>query len=177
VSEPDAHARPRFPWVALTLCVASVGAAAWLWMEYSYVWDVTPHDIVAGTPPSGQGGWVGRFVSVRCRARTINPAGSRIFLWWTDPSIPEGHGGVFPIEVITGQDPRADQQTEWIGRIVHQTDTYLFLAVDTTRSRLTGASIAGLVVGAMGVFVFTTAFLHWCRQRRPHSEQDAETTS
>jgi len=164
---------PRFPYVAALLCAACLGAAVWLWMEYSYVWDVTPHDIVAGTPPSGQGGWVGCFVSVRCRARTINPAGTRIFLWWTDSSISERHGGVFPIEVITGLDPRADQQTEWTGRIVHQTDNYLFLAVDTTRSRFTGASIAGLVVGAMGVFVFTVALRHWLNERRAFREEAA----
>ena len=32
-------------------------------------------------------------------------------------------------------------------------------------SRFTGASIAGLVVGAMGVFVFTVALRHWLRER------------
>ena len=33
-------------------------------------------------------------------------------------------------------------------------------------SRFTGASIAGLVVGAMGVFVFSVALRHWLNQRR-----------
>ena len=39
-------------------------------------------------------------------------------------------------------------------------------AVDARRSRFTGASIAGLVVGAMGVFVFTVALRHWLWERR-----------
>ncbi|MHC4200860.1 MAG: hypothetical protein ACYSU0_12785 [Planctomycetota bacterium] len=44
------------------------------------------------------------------------------------------------------------------------------ICLDTTASRFTGASIAGLVVGAMGVFVFAAAFLHWRRQRRRHRD-------
>jgi len=40
------------------------------------------------------------------------------------------------------------------------------IAIDTTASRFHGASIAGLVVGAMGVFVFTVALRHWLNQRR-----------
>ena len=39
------------------------------------------------------------------------------------------------------------------------------LAVDTTVSRFHGASIAGLVVGAMGVFVFSVALRHWLGER------------
>ncbi|MHC4503115.1 MAG: hypothetical protein ACYTFI_07410 [Planctomycetota bacterium] len=35
------------------------------------------------------------------------------------------------------------------------------LVVDLTSGRFHGASIAGLVVGAMGVFVFTAALRHW----------------
>ncbi|MHC4199984.1 MAG: hypothetical protein ACYSU0_08340, partial [Planctomycetota bacterium] len=40
------------------------------------------------------------------------------------------------------------------------------LVVDATASRFTGASVAGLVVGAMGVFVFTVALRHWLGERR-----------
>jgi hypothetical protein len=48
---------------------------------------------------------------------------------------------------------------------------YRFVVVDAAASRLTAQSIAGLVVGAMGVFVFAVAFRHWVRQRRAFSEQ------
>jgi hypothetical protein len=37
--------------------------------------------------------------------------------------------------------------------------------VNENASRLHGASIAGLVVGAMGVFVFTVALRHWLGER------------
>ena len=46
-----------------------------------------------------------------------------------------------------------------------------FIAVDARRSRFHGASIAGLVVGAMGVFVFTVALRHWLRERRKFREE------
>ena len=45
------------------------------------------------------------------------------------------------------------------------------ISILTTASRFTGASIAGLVVGAMGVFVFTVALRHWLRERRKFREQ------
>jgi hypothetical protein len=54
----------------------------------------------------------------------------------------------------------ARPNTSW-GHVVH---------VDTTASRWHGASIAGLVVGAMGVFVFTVALRHWLGERRRFRE-------
>jgi len=38
--------------------------------------------------------------------------------------------------------------------------------IDATASRFHGATIAGLVVGAMGVFVLTVALRHWLGERR-----------
>jgi hypothetical protein len=43
--------------------------------------------------------------------------------------------------------------------------------LDAGAGRLHGASVAGLVVGAMGVFVFTVALRHWLRERRAFSEE------
>jgi len=40
-------------------------------------------------------------------------------------------------------------------------------------SRFTGASIAGLVVGAMGVFVFSVALRHWLKERKAIVVQEA----
>jgi hypothetical protein len=37
-------------------------------------------------------------------------------------------------------------------------------------SRFTGASVAGLVVGAMGAFVFAVALRHWLGERRRFRE-------
>jgi hypothetical protein len=40
------------------------------------------------------------------------------------------------------------------------------LSVDEGSGRLHGASVAGLVVGAMGVFVFVVALRHWLREKK-----------
>ncbi|GAF89556.1 unnamed protein product, partial [marine sediment metagenome] len=47
------------------------------------------------------------------------------------------------------------------------------IAVLLPVGRWTGASIAGLVVGAMGVFVFAMAVRHWLRERRAVTELEA----
>ncbi|MHC4202517.1 MAG: hypothetical protein ACYSU0_21205, partial [Planctomycetota bacterium] len=36
---------PRFPYVAALLCAACVGMAGYLWMRYSYAWDVGPEQM------------------------------------------------------------------------------------------------------------------------------------
>jgi hypothetical protein len=42
------------------------------------------------------------------------------------------------------------------------------------RGRLVPECIAGLVVGAMGMFVFTVALRHWLRERRRFREEARE---
>jgi hypothetical protein len=49
--------------------------------------------------------------------------------------------------------------------------TPVTLAVDATASRFHPASIAGLVVGAMGAFVFAVALGHWLGERRRLREE------
>jgi hypothetical protein len=44
------------------------------------------------------------------------------------------------------------------------------LCIDTTASRFTGASVAGLVIGAMGASVFAVALRHWLGERRRFRE-------
>lgn len=70
VSEPGKM--PRFPFVAAALCAACVGVAGWMWMRYSYAWDVTVKRLMAGDascPASSLqqleiGRWVGTYVRV-----------------------------------------------------------------------------------------------------------------
>ncbi len=66
-----------------------------------------------------------------------------------------------------------NREVEFVGRFIRHdglpggSETPLqHVVVDTTASRFTGASIAGLVVGAMGVFVFAVALRHWLGERR-----------
>ena len=53
------------------------------------------------------------------------------------------------------------------GRVVY--DPPLGVVVDTRSGRLTGAAVAGLVVGAMGVFIFGLYLRRWLLERRAHA--------
>ena len=73
-----------------------------------------------------------------------------------------------------------NEDAEFIGRIrVVQAEVditpgaklhYRICMLDTATPRFHGASIAGLVVGAMGVFVFAVALRHWLGARRESRE-------
>jgi hypothetical protein len=62
---------------------------------------------------------------------------------------------------------------EFVGRVALHHD-HRPLGIDTTASRFTGATIAGLVVGAMGAFVFGAALGHWLNRRRAFGAQAPE---
>ncbi|MHC5054819.1 MAG: hypothetical protein ACYTKD_08885 [Planctomycetota bacterium] len=78
--------------------------------------------------------------------------------WVTIKGLPEG---VSP-EIVHG---RVVAETR-IGSV-----SMRFLGVDAAASRWTGASVAGLVVGAMGIFIFALHLRRWMRVRGP--KQDA----
>jgi hypothetical protein len=178
---------PRFPYVGALLCAACIGASVWAWMRYSYAWEVTPEEIDIHSPleevfdhaligqyiqlsdaPGGcpvpefshvlidEGRDSGRPACVYAVPGNANPGG----MPWAYVVLPVGAGG-------SARQPfkgRVCVATFMVGTREHTFDT---LAADTTASRWHGASIAGLVVGAMGVFVFTAALRHWlgeCRE-------------
>ena len=72
-----------------------------------------------------------------------------------------------PVRITSDEWANRSARLFWNGRVVEHPRG---LAVDTTASRWHGASIAGLVVGAMGVFVFTAALGHWLGERRKFRE-------
>ncbi len=69
--------------------------------------------------------------------------------------------------------PRQGTTASYVGRLTwwqwnpDEPDGTLFIPVlDTTEGRWHAASISGLVVGAMGVFIFGLAVRHWLKKRR-----------
>ncbi|MHC4199474.1 MAG: hypothetical protein ACYSU0_05740 [Planctomycetota bacterium] len=189
---PDDRARPpRFPCVAALLCAGCLGAAAWTWMLYSYAWRLAPSDIFAVEilPEGGlQQTWShpGTFVRVRGRLQAVDdPA-------WSYHSVPDQDWTVSDKTLLLG-DPKGfvfapfetnSEARRHVGRSATLTGRvrmgkYFWSpqssssgpTLDTAASRFTGASIAGLVVGAMGVFVFTVALRHWLGERRQFREE------
>jgi hypothetical protein len=185
----DDPAKPlRFPYVAAFLCAVCLGAAACTWMLYSYAWPVAPSDIhaLAVLPEGGlQQSWchIQGFVCVRGRLQAVDdprwyyhseqeklPSPPDRTLLLGDPK-----GFVFVVYKSKSEARRhVGRPATLRGRVLIRGDHLLpryAPVLDTTASRWHGGSIAGLVVGAMGVFVFSAALRHWLGERRKFREE------
>ncbi len=168
-AEPD-RKPPRFPYVAALLCAACIGAAAWTWMRYSYCWDIT--EWTTQQHKGEKGGWPDQaYASLTGRVEYIrdyrDPEGFGVItLMWTCETGSNGDDIKVkdPTVFHLGQTASVRGRAH-LGYSEQDGEAYLYW-LDTYASRLHGASIAGLVVGAMGVFVFTVALRHWLNQRR-----------
>jgi hypothetical protein len=131
-----------------------------MWMAYSYAWRIVPDDLGICEPD----GYV-RLRAVVDDAGDAGPGEGRSMLLVTAPAC--SNVGVF-VKVPRGSRWVTGGSITFTGRAVQREgDTVSqYLMVDTTRSRLHPASIAGLVVGAWGTFVFLAAFLHWRRRSK-----------
>ena len=173
---------PRFPYVAALLCVACLGAAAWTWMRYSYCWDVTLLDTMGEHPRSVAGPLDGRYALIRGRVRRVVSGVPRttrgpdsLYPVKTVAHLPwildlDSLHGTISVRVRAPYKRRFERGSELVllGRL---RQTGGSLSLDKTASRFHGASVAGLVVGAMGVFVFTVALRHWLGERRKFREE------
>ena len=184
---------PRFPYVAAALCAACVGAAAWSWMRYSYRLDVTPRMFHQGKVPDRAyirlRGKLVYFQHPSQPNKNVLTHAARYVRWVEHTSKPDDAAifpgdpclGVYVSEEHQGTDyfvaimggVRWDEFTDhvcWEGRAEVNSPAefgrIVFAYMRRGASRLHGASIAGLVVGAMGVFVFAVALRHWLGERR-----------
>jgi hypothetical protein len=172
VRDTDRGPFRRFPWVQLVFCVACLGAAAWLLLAYSYCWDVTDRFLLMDGPSLGLGTLAGRYVEVRKRPDSdiswsstyycdVAPYGEHALP--RDVVFVEHDLRIFNIITHMGEGSQASSRPGWRGRVVPLTRGGY--AIDTTRSRLHPASAAGLVVGAMGAFIFGLYLRRWLRER------------
>ena len=160
---------PRFPIVGALLCAACLGAAVWTWMRYSYVWDMTLAEYRRSPRRVTGGRWDAWPCNAYVRVGGVLQPG---------PVVGDDRPGrLFFYSFLTSRyDPRSSSvlvashnrsdlvvnslQFQLVcGRVRGKPHGILHLYIDA--HRLHGASIAGLVVGAMGVFVFTVALRHW----------------
>ena len=176
-TEGNAARPPRFPYVAAALCAACVGAAAWTWMGYSYAWEMR----LDGRPAR----WDGYYVCLQGQVHKatrgpIRLLGSRRS---PQPFIPSpadrvvvGFGltrnkGDIPVLALREPEapiPHTGIHGAFLGRVsvLGSAGSPDVVYVDNMRSRFTWQSITGLVVGAVGVFVFAFFLVRWLRRRR-----------
>ncbi len=168
---------PRFPYVGALLCAACLGAAAWLPLRYWTVLDVTVPELSAPHPASHRRQrYLGRYVRVQIpfwypnAMELPDPDGTVLLqIIWDD--WPETNGRIRINLRIDRSGPSPETTSTHSvcsGRVTHYKDN---LVLDTTASRFHPAGIAGLVVGAMGAFVFTVALRHWLGERRKFREE------
>ena len=136
-------------------------------MRYSYCWDVTPRSLFGEKGLVGREHWPDRAYVRLPGPQTWNRveggdiAYPRRFLMLGCPL----HRGRY----CPGP-PRCKPE-EWLGRVMvfsvlEDANVRWEAEIDATASHFHPASIAGLLVGAMGVFVFAVALRHWLGQRR-----------
>jgi hypothetical protein len=134
-------------------------------MRYSYAWDVTPQEVYDGFNAGDQRGWQARYVLMELNAplRDALSGDDEVVSFLAD----EKRGvivfvrGTFHMEE-NRSDP-AEVHGPLYGRVIRYAVT--MVQMDTLTSRFHPASIAGLVVGAMGAFVFAAALRHWLGER------------
>ena len=173
-SGPGPHA--RFPWVQLVFCIACFTMTAWTWLRYSYAWRV-PTQYMSHEAATGwlrqryvsfdgvvTGPWQhGRYRGLHVTGTRIGPP-TRIMVHRSDSapawSPEKGRLQHFLGRIWPPESYRPSNEFGGIGGF--RCDT----VVDTTASRFHPASVAGLVVGAMGVFVFALYLRRWLTERR-----------
>jgi len=180
----------RFPYAAAVLACAAIGLAVWLWMRFSYAWDVTPEQLWPGEPfahvsfedlyqpPSASeeaspsipsnATLAGRYARLTEGAAAPDRRGaSRAVAQWVWVRGADGmdqHVSVAPGSVL-------------FGRVVwarHRYDIYWPrpLGLDAAASRFTGASVAGIVVAAWCSFVFGLTLRRWLIDHRARLDAD-----
>jgi len=179
----DASPFRRFPWVQLVFCLACLGTSGLVAVSYSTTWDTTIAEV--RSTPIDANPWIGRYV----RLHTPNERWGwmRGHHWpqepghyglldrngigkeWSPETImfirasrdPDDHEPLYELEDRMADDGYLE------GRIKIDPDRIAWpLWLDTTASRFHPASIAGLVVGAMGCFIFGLYLRRWLAARR-----------
>jgi S-formylglutathione hydrolase FrmB len=132
-------------------------------MRYSYCWDVTAEDLHEAKPLAGLASWDGSHV--RFHGGKMSPEYSDVSVQPHQYWYRAGYNWDYHV-LVTSTD-HAEVGTPSLpaalGRVANKDGTII---VDRTQGRITGQSVAGLVVGAMGALVFACAVRHWQRERR-----------
>ena len=174
MSDPAPSPFRRFPWLQLAFCIACLAMTAWTWMRYSYAWEVTPEDFwkkdlveINGrlVPQTPDGTYDGRYVRLH---GIVSDNGTGIAYGWLPRTQAFGEWGYVNIE-LPGKDSLAqymDRSGSVYGRLCSGAGVAGWPTVDMNASRFHGASIAGLVVGAMGCLIFGLYLSRWLRERK-----------
>jgi len=182
----------RFPWVQLAFCLACLTMTAWTWMRYSYAWEFSRSDcerarLYIGVYDGRQTAHVfrprwpyGRYTVVRGTATEPFGVLENGVYYIHAPGDDEILATVRlhePADAPVGGKTMDGESKAFCGRLTapwHEAGPFIatsnrfasLLVIDTTASRFHPASIAGIVVGAMGCLIFGLYLRRWLRERR-----------
>ncbi len=157
--------RPRFPWAQFVFCLACLGMAAYTWMRYSYCWQHTPADLGFTQSETMEGA----YVRVRGRPAIVGNAEDYKGVYAWEVRLSDGLHSVNVLTPGSNTPVFATETVEYAGRVVRSKwaevvgPKYL---VDGRASRFHAASVAGLVVGMMGVLIFWLHLRQWLGGKR-----------
>lgn len=158
-------------------CLACLSMAAWTWMRYSYCWELFPSEMSLRNShfvwpdrayirigPTDVHGRLKRFAAQNTFFHK-EPGASTAESWGITDDTPLHLQAPDEVECLRGRlvffgftdDER---------HVLDLSDAETHFLIDTTSHRLTGQSVAGLVVGAMGCFIFGLYLRRWLRKRR-----------
>ncbi len=163
-----------FPWLQLVFCLACLSMTGWTWMRYSYAWSIRTDDLVSPVCD-------GQYVVLDVREKGIRvlltadyegnvstqllkdgaqgpPVGFRILGVMVPGGMADAGGAETFMAIRLGPTLK--------GRLLAPTSWDYSPSLDVSASRFHGASIAGLVVGAMGCFIFGLYLRAWLRETR-----------
>ena len=165
----------------------------WTWMRYSYAWGVTPSVLIRDSEDADSSPWHGAYISlcgdvweagVPCDSLPRRYWGLQVGEGQRKVRLSRAHappGGSFhdlpasaryadSVNVGMYAQQREGLQFDgpWLGRV--DVSSHM-IHVDTEDGRFTGESVAGLVVGAMGCFIFGLYLRAWLRERKALASQ------
>jgi len=154
----------RFPYVQLVFCAACLAMTAWTWMRYSYAWDFRVQDVWTVEGASGEAS-----PRLTCEDRYTAMSGTVLQTWSPEEVVLLAYeDGPMRTVIVLGPHERLHEgdAVSFRGRMAVTDSGYFSPSVNTAASRFHPASIAGLVVGAMGCFIFGLYLRRWLRERK-----------
>jgi hypothetical protein len=172
---PAPRRRARFPYARVALASVGVLLSSWLWVGESWRFDVTPRELLEGSPGWGwKGGWAGRYVrlphepSHRIVDRVSESTITGVYCATFSPA--RGNTRVWtraPMWVLLEEDAAQG----FSGRVDHSTVAgEPAVVVDTTRGRWTGKSVVALLIGLWGVGIAASSVWVWQKRRKLTTE-------
>ncbi len=159
LASETAPRRVGFPYWRMVMAAVGLVLSVWLWVGESWRFDVTPEELVKGSPGWGwKGGWVGRYVNVVAFETS-----------WPPEYCPKPWVILYP--VLDSEDrfwiaggPRSLKGLERTSgrlldtRLPNGTDALL---VDTTRGRWTAKSVIAVFISIWGVGIIVSSVWVW----------------